>query len=275
MRYKMNTSIIRNAGFERGTMEFWRSYNDAVLTAHSTDQKYGSYSGKAAYGSTATDGIVSADYLPVQEGEIYRISAYMRSSTSRYGGIKAICYDSDYSLITEHSISWGSIDNSWNEIEGVLHVPFGVEYVRIACLSATMSAGLSVLVDSVSMIPIDESFMTPIGIPIQAMTAVTTSFNTAADKKTFYGMPDYYLDMQYSYVGGTATSITVNVMEINPVNGQGYIVGTYTIPVVATSINKRIDCDLAVGHQMYVDCVIVSPSSLDAYMALSIVGRRR
>lgn len=271
----MDTTRIRNAGFERGTMEFWRSYSDAILTPYDTDKKYGSYSGKAAYGTTATDGMVSADYIPVREGEIYRISAYMRSSTSRYGGIKAICYDGDYSMITALNISWDTIDNSWNAIEGILHVPFGVEYVRIACLSAAMSGTLYVLVDSVAMIPIDNAYMTPIGIAIQGMTAVTASFDTSGDKKTFYGIDEYYVDVQYSYIGGTATSITVNVMEVDPVAGQAYIVGSYAIPTVNTSINKRIECGVAVGHEMYVDCVIVSPSSLNTYMALSIVGRRR
>lgn len=270
----MSKMMIRNAGFERGNTDFWEAYADAVISGYNTDQKFGSWSGKAVYNATAIDGLLTADYSDVSEGEIVQLAGYIRPDAQRYGGIKVLKYDGDYSLIGSENVTWDELPAAWNYRSGFFAVPQDIEYIRVAYVNGGLSAGKSLLVDAASAIKLDSMYTQPLSVLIRANAAFATSFNTNAAKIDLLGCREYSLNMKYTYISGSATSIVLGVYEYDALTTGSYLIGSRTIGAVNTSESIRIDLTNAIGKQVYIDCVVTSPSSLSAYMAASLIGLR-
>ena len=265
---------IRNAGFERGNLDFWQAYDDGLLSIYDTDQVYGSYSGRCEYGSGAMDGLLTSDYLEASEGEIIKIAGHIRPSAGRWGGLRVIEYDGDYSLIHEGNLTWLDIPAAWTYIDGFYAVPPEVEFIRMGFINGGLSAGGSLLVDSVSALRIDKTYIRPMVRDVRSFAALTVTDSTSGSPVDLLGCDKYFMDINYAVGSGSAAGIQIDVYEADSYLTGGYLVGAHTIANSTVSERTRIALSSAVGAGLYVNITVDTPAPLSSYLGLTLIGSR-
>lgn len=86
-------NLIRNGGFERGTIDFWTAFDEKSFAVVATPVHKGSYAGKLVCDGANKPYIMTNDYIPITIGETMYLEAWLRSSGMYIAEIYAVYYD--------------------------------------------------------------------------------------------------------------------------------------------------------------------------------------
>jgi len=148
----MVKNLIRNGGFERGTIDFWTAGDEKSFGVVGTPVYKGSYAGKLVADGSHNPSIVTNDFFLVTPGEHMYFEAFLRGSHTMDCELRLLYYDEALSLIDEtvyqsvEIYSTGYTRMVWpvSGIEGAM-------YVRVKLLMGEMTVDRYMLVDNVLM----------------------------------------------------------------------------------------------------------------------------
>lgn len=94
-------NLIRNGGFERGTIDFWTAYDAKSFAVVGTPVHKGSYAGKLVCDGSNNPYIMTNDYISITVGNTFYFEAWLRASGVYISEIYAVFYDEALNVIDE------------------------------------------------------------------------------------------------------------------------------------------------------------------------------
>jgi hypothetical protein len=145
-------NLIRNGGFERGTIDFWAAYDMKSFIVVATPVHKGSYAGKIVCDGTNNPYIIPNDYIALTIGETAVFEAMVRANGMYIAHLRVEYYDEGLALI--ETKTYHSFNTSASGYVQVLEAISGVEgaiYCRPYIYLVHSTLDDYMLVDNVSM----------------------------------------------------------------------------------------------------------------------------
>lgn len=118
-------NLIRNGGFERGTIDFWTAFDMKSFTAVATPVHKGSYAGKIVCDGANNPYLMPNDYIPLQVGETAYFEAMVRANGMYSAYLRVEYYDEGLGSI--ETVTYDSFNPGTSGFAQVLEVISGVE----------------------------------------------------------------------------------------------------------------------------------------------------
>jgi len=212
----MVKELIRNGGFERGNLDFWKVTKGSAVIV-SDVKKRGEYSAKLICGSDNYAFLCSKDYIAVIPFALYKFTGWVKSVSYTSAQIYISVHDSDYQDIPEgSSLIWnksGTFD--WTFAEGWFVAPIEASYLTLHFHNAGNS-GTYGYVDSISL---QEADLSKIAVYTKELLKKQnfTSTGTFYSDEYFSGIwkyGEFYLDV--SSLTGTDPTLDVTIQAYDP-----------------------------------------------------------
>lgn len=216
------SNLIRNAGFELGTVEFWGATGGATVEISTAQKKYGTYSGKVTVVGAAHPGFISDDYISVQEGVMMSLSAWNYSVTTigALGSFKLYCYDEDLNLISTISSVGRATSTEWRFWSAHLLVPAGAVYARVGWEMASTTNTRVFHIDSFMVTKIDSNEIVNYVRSFPSVVTVAANYTYPQYSEYLLGMRDYYFEINVSVATGTTPTLTVFLCELDSLGNE-------------------------------------------------------
>jgi len=263
-------NLIRNGGFEDGTVDFWDVDGGVNIEIESSEVKYGSYAMKATSTNNASFKIINSTYIEVKPYQNIIMTGWVKSSSTRWVYPHIWFYDSDYSLITDVN-SYG-INNHTNyaQFTGVFTVPEDAKYARLGVNINNNNSGDVYYLDSLNAQFLDAKDMIYGEKELIAASGVTSSGDSSSDQKVLPNFNKYYADLNVGYLSGSSPTLEISVYEYTDLMGA-VVLGTFTTATSTTF--ERIELSKCTGRGLYVEYTI-GGSGVTAYFNVKVRGLR-
>ncbi len=215
----MVKELIRNGGFERGNLDFWKVVFGTVSVV-SDVKKRGSYSAKTITGDYDSVKLDSKDYIEVTPFVLYKHTGWYKNVDLTKMQAMAMFYDSNIDRITDADIIiWektGAFD--WTYCEGWFVTPPEASYMVLG-IAGTGTSGKYGYIDSISLQEID---LNRLAVYTKELLKKEnfTSTGTFYSDEYFSGVwkyAEFYLNV--TSLTGTDPTLDVTIQAYDPSTG--------------------------------------------------------
>jgi len=151
----MAKELIRNGGFERGNLDFWK-ITHGTASVVSNVKKRGNYSAKLAITAFGVVELDSRDYIEIVPFATYKMTGWFKNASMNKMQVLVFFYDTDIKHISGGDLTlWeksGTYD--WTFMEEFFTVPVEASYLGIG-IAGTGSNNTYGYIDSISLQEID------------------------------------------------------------------------------------------------------------------------
>lgn len=245
-------NLMRNAGFERGDLDFWVSAGDGSAVVSDADPMYGTYHAVVTVAMGDGHALYSADYIPIVFGQIMVFNWYALSTGGGQTYARFYEYDSDLNLLATTDRRGGDASVSYKQYQAMLSPQPNTEYVRIGVYVYADEAPAVFKVDSCYASTLSGDDPLVYRIEIASIAGAVSSFNTSLTPYDMLGFDSYYADIDCTVLAGTNPTLDLTVCETD-VYGNEKVLGTFAqLNAVG---HERITIDRPIGDGMYVKYV--------------------
>jgi len=215
----MTKELIRNGGFERGNLDFWKCYMGTVDVVDDV-KKRGSYSAKLSAGAINVVQLGSKDYIEIVPYALYKCTGWYKNVSLDKMLVSVMFFDSDINHVGGGDITiWektGTFD--WTFSDAWFTAPLEASYL-VLVIAGTGTNGTYGYADSISLQSVDLDKLT---VNTKELVKVTnlTSTGTFYSDEFFSGLwkyGEFYLNV--SSLTGTSPTLDVTIQAYDPTTG--------------------------------------------------------
>jgi len=152
-------NLIRNGGFERGTIDFWTGYDTTSFAVSTTTPYKGTYCGLLTSNGVSDPYVMCTDFISVAEGEEFVFEGFFRKSSgagATSASIYVVYYDEGLDEITtEYYDTVNLHDTTYDPITLVISGHQASCYMKVKIVFETSSITEGLLLDNLSLSRID------------------------------------------------------------------------------------------------------------------------
>ena len=246
-------SIIRNGGFERGSIDFWEVASDGALEISTLLPKYGTYCGKFTSAGNYQEFILSTDYVAVDPYDIVNLTGWVKSTAARNVQPILFAYDADYSYIGGlYSLS-RTMDTTWMLLNSQVVIPYNTAYIRAGYYVEGSAADEVFYIDGYMGSILTASSNKTGSVNTHPYAVENVSGDTVGNRQDMKQFSTYHADLQIGVVNGVNPTLDVIVYEID-YRGVALSVGTFAQAIAVG--RERIQLPNALGKGFYIGYVI-------------------
>jgi len=267
----MVKELIRNGGFERGNLDFWKVVFGTVSVV-SDVKKRGSYSAKMITGDYDSVKLDSKDYIEVTPFALYKHTGWYKNVDLTKMQAMAMFYDSNIDRITDADIIiWektGAFD--WTYCEGWFVTPPEASYMVLG-IAGTGTSGKYGYIDSISLQEIDLSRLAVYTKELLEVEDLPLPGTYYSDE-VFSGLWKYgEFFLNVTSISGTDPKIDIVIQAYDPSTGLWKNIVKYD-QVTSTGSQLKV-ATAGLGWKIRVKYTIHSDTS-DADFVVSAVFKR-
>ncbi len=244
---------LRNAGFERGTIDFWELVTGQEFTVTDEKAKSGTYSAKIKASDDGNFVLRHKDYIPLERGSIIHIEGeiYPADDGTGYAGI--YYYDEEYKYIAGDYASRVISANQWNKVEAEFVPPANAKYFRVGIYGYYFATLCCHYVDCVLL-----EIYTPQNTLLRhavlydsGNNSITSSGDSSSQAKALVGMSKYFASLYAKWNGADSDeTLEVKIYDKTLDGQRDKVVGVFT-KVTAGDANERIELANVTGRDLY------------------------
>ena len=215
----MVKELIRNGGFERGNLDFWKVTHGSVNVV-SDVKKRGNRAAKFICGAFGVVELDNKDYIEVTPFSLYKFTGWFKNVNLTKMQVLVFFYDSDIQHISGGDLTlWeksGTYD--WTFAEEWFTVPVESSYIALG-IAGTGSSGEYGYIDSISL---QEADLSKLAVYTRELLSKTnfTSTGTFYSDEYFSGVwkyAEFYLNV--TSLTGTDPTLDVTIQAYDPSTG--------------------------------------------------------
>ena len=212
----MKKELIRNGGFERGNFDFW-VLGAGTITIENVTTMRGNYSAKMVEPAIGVTSLTTKDYTEVFEGEIYRLTGWLKSVDLTAMVIIILTYDEELNTVSGAAIELKTLSGffDWSLIHEHFVIPEDVSYIRVTIEAQGTDTEYG-YIDSFSLQRID---VEKLAVSEELLIEVEneTSLGTQYGEEFFTGMwKEAEYDFYCTSLTGTAPDLDVTIQGLDP-----------------------------------------------------------
>lgn len=262
---------MRNSGFERGNIEFWRVHTMGALEIETTETYSGSYAGKITTHDVMLEGgIAHDDLFEVEGGRILNYRLMVKGVAGDSARIMVVRYDKNGDELGAVELKRMVMSGDWESIHTQYPIDNEVSYISMFILIVSALGSAICYIDNAvaSVVSANEVLM---GIEeIGDIVNATTSGDTSADLYRMLGFMEYYAEIDVAAITGTNPTCDVTICEEDQYYNER-VLGTFTQFNAIT--DQRVGIAKPTGYGMYVKYVM-GGTVTDCDFKVSVIGVR-
>jgi len=266
-------NLIRNGGFERGTIDFWTAFDKKSFGVVATPVFKGSYAGKIVCDGANNPYLMTNDFVPLAIGEIAYFEAWIRANVMCSCYLRVEYYDEQLEVI--ETVTYESFNPGTSGYVQELQVISGIEgavYCKPYLYLAHSTVDDYFLVDNVSMYKFTpEDMMCGVRL-MDDRDSLTTSGTYNSPWSVVSGFREATFLLYVGTLTGTADTLDVTIESQSNFKSNEYVLVTFE-QVTASDNEHVIVITEGLGTKIRVNAVLAG-SNLDCDYWLEAVFKR-
>ncbi len=215
----MVKELIRNGGFERGNLDFWKTAHGSINVVNDV-KKRGSYAAKLICGAFGVVELDNKDYIEVTPFSLYKFTGWFKNVDLTKMQVLVFFYDSDIQHISGADLTlWEKSGTyNWTFAEEWFTAPIECSYVALG-IAGTGTSGEYGYADSISLQEVDLRKLAAYTKELLKKTNFTST-GTFYSNEYFSGVwkyAEFYLDV--TSLTGSSPTLDVTIQAYDPTTG--------------------------------------------------------
>lgn len=260
-------NLIRNGGFERGTIDFWTAYDEKSFAVVATPVHKGSYAGKLVCDGSNNPYIMPNDYIEMGVGEVAAYEASLRANGIYVAYLRVEYYDEGLALI--ETVTYNSFNPGTTGYAQILECISGVEgaiYCRPYLYLSHSTLDDYMLIDNVQMYKLLPEEVMGGARLMDDRENISSSGSYFSPWSFVQPFKEAEFKLYCSSCTGTNETLDVKIVSRDGFHGLDRDIATFT-QVTASDNLQTIVISEGLGTKIRVEAVVGgNPTDIDYYV---------